>query len=194
MSNATLTLERLEQHLDTDNLEHIQHQDEPWQISGMKEAAWAARKAKHAHDAIRTIDEWEEQEIARVRAAANIERAREQSTLEFFTGALAQYLSQLIESGERSVKTLNLPSGKISIRARQPALALDDDAALAWAKANAPTVVRVKESLDKTGFKKRIELVDGGTVVDPETGEVLDFCRWEPQTDSASFTPLEEDA
>ena len=194
MSDKALVLETLEQHLDIDSLEYVEHRDEPWSIGGMSEAAWAARKAKHAHDAIKTIDEWEEQEIARVRAAADIERAREQSTLEFFTGALATYLSREIEAG-RKTKTLTLPHGKISIRARQPLVDLTDfGTALAWARENHPEAVRVRESLDKATFKKRVTLADGGTVVDPETGEVLEFARWEPQTDSASFTPLEEDA
>lgn len=181
-------LDRLEQHLD-----HTPEPDrsEPWSITGLKEAAWAARKAKAAHDSIAAISAWEEEEIARVRAAADVERQREQSTLDFFTGALAQYLAREIEAG-RSTKTLTLPAGKVSIRARQPSLAIDDAPALEWARANAPQVVRVKESLDRSAFKKAVQLADGGTVV-TEDGEVLEFARWEPQADSASFTPASED-
>ena len=180
-------LDRLEEHLD-----HQPEPDrsEPWSITGLKEAAWAARKAKAAHDSIATITAWEEEEIARVRAAADVERAREQSTLDFFTGALAQYLAKEIEAG-RSTKTLNLPSGRVSIRARQPSLAIDDAPALEWARSHAPQVVKVRESLDRAAFKKAVTLADGGAVITSD-GEVLEFARWEPQSDSASFTPASE--
>lgn len=86
-----------------------------WQLRDLDSATYASRKAARE---IERVDAWEERQIELIRAAPVTERARERSTLEFFEGALAQYLAQLIRDG-RKTKTLDLLHGKIAIRRRQ---------------------------------------------------------------------------
>ena len=182
----TLTLERLEEALAPDT-----PRDDAWKVDGLETASWAARKAASAASEIRAIDAWEAAEIDRVRAAAATERKRHQNDLEFFEGALGQYLAQLVREG-RKTKTLDLPAGRVTLRALPPQLTLDEDRALAWARQTGQ-FVRTKESFDKSAFRKRAELVEGGMVVTPD-GEVADWATWSEQPQAARFTPTEEDS
>jgi phage host-nuclease inhibitor protein Gam len=89
---------------------------------------------------------------------------------------------------------LNLPTGIVSIRARQPKLIIDNETrALAWASENHPDAIRVKQSIDLTAFKKRLEFIEGGHVIDTATGELLEFLIAEPQADTVNFKPAEEE-
>jgi phage host-nuclease inhibitor protein Gam len=165
---------------------------EVWSIRDLDAAAWAARKLAAAHAEVAGIDAWLEREIARATAAADTERRRHQSEIEFFEGHLGRYLAGLVADG-RKTKTLNLPAGSVSLRARQPLVEVDEPAALAWARVEAPDVVKVRESIDKAALKKRLEFAQGGYAVDTESGEVLPFVTWQPQTESITFTPAGEE-
>lgn len=162
----------------------------PWEIGDMDAAAWASRKAAAAAHAIVDINAWESREIARIKEAAQSERVRVERDLGFFTGHLGSFLSKLVNGG-RKQKSLDLPGGRISIRAKQPKVEIIDEDAIAWAEANEPQVVRVKKELDRVPFKKMLDLLPGGVAVDRGTGEVLPFVRWEAQGDSVSFDPSE---
>lgn len=168
------------------------HMPESWSITGMDEAAWASRKAATCEQSIAVIDAWEKREIARIKAVASKERDRFARDEEFFVGHLRRYLEHLIEEG-RPTKSLELPGGKVALRTRQPLVDVGDEGrALRYAEKNGrASWLRVKTSLDKTAFKKDVELADGGKVVDPLTGEILTFARWEHQDDSVTFTPVE---
>jgi phage host-nuclease inhibitor protein Gam len=159
---------------------------EGWAVRDMDTAAWASRKAAEAQREINRVDAWEQREIERVRNAAATERARFERDLEFFAHALAAYLQSLIHAG-RKTRTLNLPGGTIRLRARPTAFDLDEQKALEWARVTHPDLLRVRESLDKAAFKRLVALGDSGTVIDPETGEVLDWARWSDPGDGASF-------
>jgi len=52
--------------------------------------------------------------------------------------------------------------------------------------------VKVKESVNLSALKKAVAL-DGQTVVLADTGEVLEDVWAEPQDDSVSFAPAEDD-
>jgi phage host-nuclease inhibitor protein Gam len=166
---------------------------EGWEINNMELAAWAGRRIMHAKAEIDAINKWAEDEIARVKEAAETERKRHQNDVDFFEGHLGAYLHHLIQEG-RKTKSLNLPSGTVSIRARQPKLVIDnEERALAWAAENHPDAVRVKQSLDVTTFKKRLEFIEGGRVIDTATGELLEFLIAEPQADTVNFKPAQEE-
>jgi phage host-nuclease inhibitor protein Gam len=164
-----------------------------WMIDSMEVASWAGRKIAHARNEIASIDAWEKKEIESIKAAAETERKRHENEIAFFEGHLGAYLHHLIQEG-RKTKTLNLPTGTVSIRARQPKLIIrSDETALAWAASNHPDAVRVKQSLDMTAFKRRLEFVEGGRVIDAATGELLQFVIAEPQADTVNFKPAEEE-
>jgi phage host-nuclease inhibitor protein Gam len=166
---------------------------EAWSIRDLDSAAWAARKLATARAEIDQITAWETREVERVRAAADSERKRHAGEVEFFEGHLGRYLAGLVADG-RKTKTLSLPAGSVSLRARQPLVEVDEPAALAWARTEAPEVVKTRESIDKTALKKLISdaMLPGGLVADPGTGEILPFITWSAQSDGVTFTPTEE--
>lgn len=186
------TLDRLEAalladgpDLDTDTTARAE-----WHIRDNDEAAWASRRLRQAHAELAAIDAWEQREVERVKRAAQKERERAQPSVDFFTGHLAVYLQKLVNEGRRT-KTLDLPGGRIAIRARQPALTVDNEAMVEWARQVHPELVVTSYKVPLPAFKKAVDLVEDGMVADPTTGEVLPFARWAEQSDSAHFTPAE---
>jgi phage host-nuclease inhibitor protein Gam len=188
MTITAFTLDRLDDRMMAD-VAPIDR--EAWAIRDLDAAAWAARKLAAARAEIDAITAWEAREVERVRAAAESERKRHASEVEFFEGHLGRFLMGLIADG-RKTKSLDLPSGRVSIRARQPLVEVDEPAALEWAKNEAPDIIRVKAMIDKAILKKRLEFAQGGYAVDSESGEVLPFVTWQPQPDGVTFTPSSE--
>jgi len=171
----------------------VESEDTLWKVTNLDSAEWAASKATYHITKAQEISDWEKRQIDRIKRVArqNIEHhARKQ---EFFEYHLGLYLREQIEAGHPT-KSLALPSGVVSLRKRQPIVDVgDNSAAVAWAQENQyKHMLRVKVDLDKTAFKKSVELADNHTVIDPSTGEVLPFARWEDQEDSLSFAPAVE--
>lgn len=187
MPNSDSVNKLREQQLERAN---VDRQD--WMIDSMELASWAGRKITHARKEVDAIKAWRDEEIQRIKDAADIEMARHQNEIAFFEGHLGAYLHRLILDG-RKTKTLNLPTGTVSIRARQPKLTVaDENRAISWASEYFEDAIVTKRSLNMSAFKKRIEVIDNGTVIDSATGELLDFVMAEPQADSVSFKPEEE--
>lgn len=187
------------------NLEHAAEpqQRDGWTITDMDHAAWASRKLARLHTDQAEIDAWEAREIDRVRQAADKERARIQSTASFFENALAVYLNGLIRDG-RKTKSLDLPGGKISIRARADKLEIDDEkAAVAWLKANCTVedverFVRVKEEIAKSALRDFLKRDGSRTLLvnlDPKhpVEDEISWARLEPQSDSVIFKPATDE-
>ena len=173
---------------------HEAEGSEGWSITGLETAAWASRKAAAAHREIARWNTWAESEKARIDAIVAAETKRAQDDAAFFEHHLAVFLKGEIEAG-RKAKSLTLPGGTISLRARQPKVTTVDDELLAWAKSTGRAeLVRttVKESLDKKALAKAATLAEDGVVV--IDGEVVPGASWEAQEDSASFTVNEEGA
>lgn len=165
--------------------------DEPregWHVTDIDTAGYASRKLHALHREVADIDAWQRRETERIQQVAAAERDRLQGSIDFFTSALAQYLYGLGLAG-RKTKSLDLPGGRIMLRARQPSLEVDQEQLVAWALQNRPQLVVTKHTVPTPALRKSVELVDGGRVLDPETGEVLPFATWTEQGDSASFAP-----
>lgn len=74
------------------------------------------------------------------------------------------------------------PFGTVSIAMRQPQIRLDPAAFLAWVKRHRPTEVITTETV-RTSYQdavvKRL-VIDGDDVIDPETGEVVEWASVQP--------------
>lgn len=167
--------------------------EDGWRIKSPDDAAWASRKiAEHQrqHDQIAA---WAKREHARIDAVAEREMARPRNSIDFLTNHLHVYLDRLLQDG-RKVKSLDLPGGRISVRTIPSAVKVDDPTQfLDWARANAPDLVVVKESVKHSAINKRFA-IEGNQVLDPTTGEVVPHVTVEPSRESASFKPHEEEA
>lgn len=167
-------------------------EDTSWSIRNLEDASWASRKAAYFCRKTNEIDEWEKQEIDRIKRVASKQREDYARRLDFFEFHLGQYLRDQMRDGHPT-KSLTLPGGKIQMRARPPLVDVGDStAAVQWAQDNEhKNLLRVKVDLDKAAFKKFVSLGPDNQVFDPSTGEVLTFARWEDQADSVTFSPEE---
>lgn len=185
-------LDRLNERLDLTYDVPDEH-DESWRITDDDAAAWASRKLKAAHAEIARVDAWAEREKARIDAVAEEERRSHERDADFFQTHLALWLRELIAEG-RAKKSISLPGGKIALRARSPKLNIENEGHLLdFLRGHYPDLVRVKESVNLAALKKAVKL-DGQTVVLADSGEVLSDVWAEPQEDSISFSPAEEEA
>lgn len=165
---------------------HTAALEETWHIRTDDDAAWASRKAEDAHGHLDRINAWAERERARIDAIVERETKPHVRTIDTMTTHLQLWLQDLIRKG-RKTKSVDLPGGRISIRTQPATVEVSDEGQfLAWAKENAPELIRVKESVNLPNVKKRFE-VDGQTVIDPSTGEVVPHVIVRPESERASF-------
>jgi phage host-nuclease inhibitor protein Gam len=177
--------ERLEAENTTDT-------NDPWQINDLDTAAWASRKLATLHKEAKEIQEWKQRETQRIENAAHPEETRLNKQIQFFESHLSDYLRRLIEDGRRT-KSLQLPGGKVSIRARQPKLSIPyQDQLEQWAKRNAPEIINTIEEINMSRLKARLEYANEGIVIDKTTGEILPI-TWYIDSDKATFTPENEE-
>jgi len=164
--------------------------DEGFTIETDEQAAWVSRKLAAAHRHITQIDEWADREKERIEEVAAKERAPYQREAEWWTALLHTYLHQMLLEG-RNRKTLDLPGGTLRVRKRQPAIEIHDrDAVLEALRHANPNLIRSKEDVDLTAFRKHI-LVEDGQVVLQDSGEVLENVSVTEQEDGVTFTPNE---
>ena len=125
-------------------------------ISNEDEALWAMRRLAQAQ---RRLDEVDRQaEVERARIARWVEANSEQhgSAVAFFETALSEYLMRVREDEADGRRSLDFPDGKVTSRATQPKVTVEDsEAFLAWAEANGHSEwVRVKREADVATIKK----------------------------------------
>lgn len=79
---------------------------------------------------------------------------------------------------QNGVKSFMTPFGAVTLVTKDPAIAFDDAALLAWVQENHPTevetITRVRPSFEKV-LRDRLVIVKGEDVLDPATGELLEF-------------------
>lgn len=153
-------------------------------IDDLSKAEWAMKKIAHIQAKKNEL----EQQAEKMKADIEImkadvdnwlvsETAGYDDDLEYFKGALTPFLlSQIAGTKKRSI---NLPSGKIGIRAGAVQYYVGKEKAdkdnrelIEFAKQSVPEFVKIKETLDWASFKKTLILLDDGGVVTKD-GEVV---------------------
>jgi hypothetical protein len=69
-------------------------------------------------------------------------------------------------------KTVSVPAGKVSTRSGSDRWTIDSDTFLAWARINAPNVIRVREEAALSEVKATFAAMDDGRAV-TDGGEVV---------------------
>lgn len=134
-------------------------------IDSDAKADWALRKIR---------EQREDAERWRAYYLAQIAKAEEsaQQTEAFFMALLERYFATVPHRSTKTQDAYDLPSGKLLRKAQQPDYQRDDTQLLAWAKANAPELVEVKETVRWGDLKKRLASTNG-QAADKETGEIV---------------------
>ena len=137
-----------------------------FQITDDHAAEWAIQKIKEAHG---DTAKWAEHFAAQLEKI----RAANQSTIDFMTGKLAQYFATVPTKDTKTQSKYELPSATLIRKQQQPTYDRDNNALLAYLDGSKrDDLVRVKREPAWDEIKKAFA-VQGETMVDPETGEVV---------------------
>ncbi len=145
-----------------------------WRITDDGCADWACRKIaeeKAELDRIRELAEAQIQKIEEKLAAA--ERRYENGT-RFLTGKLAEYFETVPHKATKTKESYRLLSGTLTRKYGGAQMKQDDAQLVQYLKDSGQLEFIKTEEKPKWGeFKKRLEIM-GGSVVDKETGEIVE--------------------
>jgi hypothetical protein len=145
---------------------------EHFKITDDNAASWAMRKLRTLRERQAEIDTVARDEIARIEKWHLAASGALVADTNFFTAILTHYAQQ--QRNELDRKSVSLPYGTIKSRAGTSRVEVSDvDGFLAWARVNAPALVRTREEPDKTQIKNSLVHVAGDMVIDKATGEVV---------------------
>jgi phage host-nuclease inhibitor protein Gam len=158
-------------------LEHDLPEDESNQSEGFKvtddyKADWALRKYRSYQERIELNESLAEKERKRIEDWLSSENEKLKQKQSFFENHLIAYAIGERDNNDR--KTISLPNGTISTRQGSDSTTIEDkESILGWLKENNHSdVIKVKEELDLTEFKKQI-VIDGEKVIWKDTGEIV---------------------
>ncbi len=145
---------------------------EVFSINDLQGATWAFRKLRAIEEKVNELNVVADKEISRVKEWLSNEVKSLEADKEYFEGLLSAYY---IEERAKDKKfKLSTPYGKVTSRKTEKYIYEDVQVIMDYCNMNELDVIRVKEELDKTAFKK---ICKGG--VNQETGEVVPGVRVE---------------
>lgn len=144
-----------------------------FQIDNDRKADWAVEKVMEAiaeRDRLVAIADQRIRELQEQKVAIS---AKADRSTQYLTEKLYAYFLTVSPSSVTKTQTsYKLLTGKLVLKKQQPEYVRDEQAMLAWAKANSPSLVRVEEKIN-WGDLKKVTALDGETVVLADTGEVI---------------------
>lgn len=140
----------------------------PFVVDTDAKAEWAIRKLSAVRKRIAEAEQIAKDEIYRVEQWLESQKKSLSNDAEYFEALLITYGERCRTVDNRL--TVSLPHGKIKSRATKAKVSVNNEEEfIAWAKDNAPDLLRVKESVNVGELNK---LIDGDVVVTAD-GEVV---------------------
>lgn len=150
-----------------------------WHIADVDNADWALRKLTKVRAEIASVNATSAQKLEAIRMAIEpwtepitdwqaeqLEKlAKEEGNWE----ALLMEFHKSIVAEDPKALTIERPYGTLKSRKSPDKWEFDEEAFLAWAAANAPEFVRVKQEVDKPLVKKTVKMALNGEVAMPGT-------------------------
>lgn len=150
----------------------LEESREVFSINDLQGATWAFRKLRAIEEKQKEITAIAIEEKLRIDEWLSNESKSLNDDKAYFEGLLSAYY---IEERAKDKKfKLSTPYGKVTSRKTEKYIYEDEQAIMDYCNMNEIDVIRVKEELDKTAFKK---ICKGG--VNQETGEVVPGVRVE---------------
>lgn len=162
--------------LDRIELQEVEElEKESFKINDMNGATWAFRKLQALNKKEMEINDIAQVEIDRIDAWKDRELKSIEGDMAYFQSLLEGYYREQREADPKF--KCSTPYGKVSSR-KTKTWTYDDAQVMAYIEENGLSdLVRVKKELDKATIKKTFKVADNGTVVAPDTGEVVDGIR-----------------
>ncbi|MEY8763404.1 MULTISPECIES: host-nuclease inhibitor Gam family protein [Clostridium] len=135
-------------------------------VNDLDQANWCFRKIRALNAKIAETKAFADKERERINIWEKAETKNAQDSIAYFESLLSDYYIRLKHVDPKA--KVSTPYGKISSRKSAKWNYNNEDELLSYLKENDSSLVKVKESVDKTELKKKYK--DG---IDAETGEVL---------------------
>lgn len=154
------------------DLQEAQERKEEFRVTDFQSATWALRMLRAVNGKIEEINDTAVKQISSINEWVEKEVKSLNSDKAYFEGLLSAYY---IEERAKDKKfKLTTPYGKVTSRKTEKYIYEDEQAIMDYCNMNELDVIRIKEELDKSAFKK---ICKGG--VNQETGEVVPGVRVE---------------
>lgn len=172
---SPITLDELET-MDMSNFEETEEEGThmAWRITDDSCADWACRKIAEERAELARIRELAEAQIARIEEKLETAERRCENGTRFLTSKLAEYFETVPHKTTKTKASYRLLSGTLTRKFGGQQMKQDDDKLVEFLKASgALEYIKIEEKPKWGDYKKRLEIMDG-TVVDKETGEIVE--------------------
>jgi phage host-nuclease inhibitor protein Gam len=179
MNNALLKQE-IPEAIAATELAQCQDEKERFRVTGKDSANWCLRKIRALKAEIKDNARIAQEEVERIQKwLKNVNEPLENS-ISYFEGLLETYHREIYVEDPK-LKTIKLPHGTLKLRAQQPEFKLDEQVFLEYLrKSGRSDYIEVIEKPKWGEYKKVVEVaMDGKTVVDTQTGEIVEGVRAE---------------
>ena len=147
-------------------------QDERFVVDSVDKLDWCIRQISKIEKEELPYIECAQRQIARLQEFIRKAEERIEERTAYFKALMRPFVEQTLADSRR--KTINAPSGSVSLRKQEPEFEKDDDKLVAWLEENGKRkFVRVKKQTDWTEFKKQlVDVMEDGTCV-TQDGELI---------------------
>lgn len=160
-------------------------QKEGYKVTDLSTATWAMRKLSKIESEIKEVKELSAAEHSRIEEWETARVKGLSESQDYFKHLLGTYL---LEEKQKDPKfKLSTPYGNVSTRKKPDAWEYDEQGIVPFLKEHEMLdFVKVKETIDKTAFKKAVQVMPDGRVVNDD-GIVIDCVKVVPQGESVVF-------
>lgn len=171
-----VTLDELEA-MDMSTFVESETEDAPrpvWRITDDGCADWACRKIAEERAELARIRELAEAQTARIEEKLAAAERRCENGTRFLTSKLAEYFETVPHKTTKTKASYRLLSGTLTYKFGSQQMKQDDETLVKFLKASGnQEFIKTEEKPKWSDYKKRLEIV-GGSVVDKETGEIVE--------------------
>lgn len=155
-----------------------------WRITDDGCADWACRKIAEEKAELDRIRELADTQIQKIEEKVAAAERRFQNGTRFLTGKLAEYFETVPHKTTKTKASYRLLSGTLTRKFGGTTMKQDDEKLVEFLKGSGQLEFIKTEEKPRWGdFKKRLEIM-GGSVVDKETGEIVEGVTVETKPDT----------
>lgn len=175
--------------LENISAEAFNSQEEPeaprqFRIADDGAAEWAVQKIAEERRELARIRALADEQIARIMEKVEAAEKRCENGTSFLTAKLAEYFETVPHKTTKTKESYRLLSGTLAKKIGGVQLKPDNEKLLEFLKASGNTdMISTKEEPAWGEYKKRLEIM-GGSVIDKETGEIVEGVNIEEKLDT----------
>ena len=148
--------------------------NQPWRIADDSAADWAVQKIAEERAELARIEALAAEQIARINEKVEAARRRCENGTAFLTSKLAQFFETVPHKETKTKHSYRLLSGTLAKKLGGPTMEKDDAKLLEHLRSSGNSQYIQQTEKPMWGeYKKRLE-IQGGLVIDKETGEIVE--------------------